>query len=162
MRDEHIIERLDAGPLAQMSQSDREAIERHIAVCDGCRREYSVARLTEDLVRAHTSEAVEPPAFFQTRVLAAWRERRVTDLWSFARLWRTAGGLVSSMAATVAVLVALTFVLPGAATPTGQADPSLTQASYSAEDVIFEGDGFGAVSDGQAATTILGDDDEGR
>lgn len=162
MRDEHIIERLDAGPLAQLSQPEREAMEQHIEVCDNCRREYSVARLAEDLVRVRAAEAIEPPAFFQTRVLAAWRDRRVSDLWSFARMWRSAGALVSSMAATVAVLVALTFVLPGTTTPTGQADPSVAQPAYSAEDVIFDSGGFAAVSDGQAANTILDENDEGR
>jgi predicted anti-sigma-YlaC factor YlaD len=163
MKDEHIIERLDAGPLALMSQPDREVIEQHVAACEACRREYSLARFAEDLVRARVADAVEPPPFFQTRVLAAWRERAVADFWSFARLWRNAGALVSSMAATVAVLVALTFVMPGTTTSTGPADAPVAQANtYSAEDVIFDSDGFATVSDGQAATTIMDEDDEGR
>ena len=162
MKDEHIIERLDAGPLGQMSQQDLAVIEQHVAVCDSCRREYSIARLTDNLIHVRTADAMEPPPFFQTRVLAAWRERRVNDVWSFARMWRSAGGLVSSMAATVAVLVALTFAWPGVATPTVQGDPSVAQATYSAEDVIFDSDGFASVSDGQAANAILDEDDEGR
>lgn len=163
MKDEHIIDRLGSGPLAELGPSELERIERHAAGCESCRREYSVARLTDDLVRVRAAETVEPSPFFQTRVMAAWRERSTGDLWGFARIWRSAGALVSSMAATVAVLVALTFAMPGTTAPAGSTDTQVAQASsYSAEDVIFESDSYASGSEGQAATTILDGDDEER
>jgi predicted anti-sigma-YlaC factor YlaD len=163
MKDEHIISRLETGPVTGLSEQDLNAIEAHVAGCESCRRAYSVARLADDLVRSRTAEFIEPPPFFQTRVLAAWRERRAAgDAWSFARMWRSAGVLVSSMAATVAVLAALTFALP-MATSTGNVDQPLARATaYSAEDVIFDAEGGATVSEGQAVTAILDADAEGR
>lgn len=162
MNDQHIIDRLDAGPLAHLSAREVETIEQHTANCESCRREYSAAQVVDDLVHVRATATVEPSPFFQTRVMAAWRERGTADVWGFARIWRSAAALVSSMAVTVAVLVALTFAMPGT-TFSDQPDPATVQASaYSAEDVIFDGGNDSAVTDGQAATAILNDDDEGR
>ena len=163
MSEQHIIERLENGPLAQFSKSELARVEAHVSGCESCRQAYVVARTAEDLLRTRAADLMPPPPFFQTRVMAAWRERQAaSDVWSFGRLWRTAGAVFSSMAATVAVLAALTFALPPPpATSNGSA---LAQSStYSAEDVIFSPDGSDStVSDEQVVTTIMGADDESR
>ena len=71
--------------------------------------------------------------FFQTRVLAAMRERQAgSSLW---RMWKSAGALVSAMAVTVAALATLTFVAPA---ESGTDLQRLATNGYSAEELILD------------------------
>lgn len=113
MKREHIISILDERPLGQLSEGELEAVRAHAAACDECGRAYDAALIASSLLHARASEGFEPSPFFQTRVLAALRERRAAEETpALVRLWRTAGALVFSMAATVALLAGLTFVAP--------------------------------------------------
>jgi anti-sigma-K factor RskA len=137
MKDEHINAMLDRAPLEALSESEQIAIQSHADVCAECRRALGAARVSSLLLKSRAVETVEPSPFFQTRVLAALRERQsANEAWSLGRLWRSAGVLFSTMAATVAALAALTFVAPQTATqqPTDVASAGRT---YSAEDVIL-------------------------
>jgi hypothetical protein len=114
MRDEHVTDILEGAPLSRLSESDLAAVRAHAARCAECRRAYEAARVSSLLLKEHAALSSEPPPFFQTRVLAALRERREAgEGWSFARLWKATGALVASMAVTVAALAALTFTVPG-------------------------------------------------
>ena len=113
MRDEHVKGILDAAPLAQLGEGELAAVRAHVARCAECLRAYEAARASSLLLKERVAAEVEMPPFFQTRVLAALRERRATEeAPALSRLWRAAGALVSSMAVTVAALVALTFTVP--------------------------------------------------
>ena len=100
------------------------------------RMREAVEKLVSSLMmKARVAETFEPSPFFQTRVLAQLRERRAAEEgWTLARLWKTAGLLVSSMAATVAALAVLTFVAPREATAQGTA----ASGPYTAESVILD------------------------
>ena len=137
MRDEHIIDILEGAPLAQLGERELSTVRAHVEVCAGCSRAYEAAQVASLLVRERAARAFEPSPFFQTRVLAALRERQAAlpEVFSFGRLWRAAGALVSSMATAVVLLAGITLfgLMPGTdATQQGSADP------YSAEAVIFE------------------------
>ena len=163
MNDLHIIKQLENGPLAHLSESELAQVQSHASGCESCGQAFIVARTAENLLRARAADLAAPPPFFQTRVLAAWRERQAAgDMWNFGRLWRSAGAMFSSMAATVAILAVLTFALP--TTPVNSNGSAVAQSSgYSAEDVIFSPEGSDAgVSDEQVVTTIMGADDELR
>ena len=113
MRDEHIIKLLDGAPLASLGASELAAARAHAEVCADCRRALAAAEAASLMLKERAAETFEPSPFFQTRVLAALRERRAAEEgWTFARLWRSAGLLVSSMALTTATLAVLTFVAP--------------------------------------------------
>ncbi|PYS83652.1 MAG: hypothetical protein DMF67_08265 [Acidobacteria bacterium] len=158
MRDEHIKDMLDRAPLASLGDDELAAIHSHAEVCGECSRAYAAARVSASLLEARASREFDPSPFFQTRVLAALRERQSAgEAWSLGRLWKAAGLLVSSMAATVAVLAALTFVAPQATTQ----QIASADGTYTAEDVIL---GQGAVTDGQVSddqvlATLYGTDD---
>ena len=157
MREEHIKELLDREGLAGLGERELAAMRSHAAACGECARAYEAARVSASLLEARGAETFEPSPFFQTRVLAALRERQragVEAAWSFGRLWRAAGLLVSSMAASVAVLAALTFVAPQEATQTQIASAD----AYNAEDVILDQGAPSAtqVSDEQVLATIYG------
>ena len=138
MRDRHIISILESGPFNSLSESDLATVRAHVAHCDGCRRAFEAAQISALLIRERAVAEVEPSPFFQTRVMAALRERQastqapISRLW---RLWKAAGALVSGMAATVAALAVFTFFAPSPeSTP-----PDVASAfdAYSAAEVII-------------------------
>jgi hypothetical protein len=127
---------LDEAPLASLGESELAALRAHAEGCAECRGALDAAGAASLMLRARAAESFEPSPFFQTRVLAALRERRAAEEegWTLARLWKSAGLLVSSMAATTAALVVLTF-----AAPQEQAVAQEVAASpYTAEALLFE------------------------
>lgn len=157
MRDEHIKQLLDEAPLASLGEAELTALRAHAESCAECRRAFESARLSSRMLQARTQETFEPSPFFQTRVLAALRERRAAEeeRWTFARLWRAAGLLVSSMAATTAALAVFTFVAPS--------ETAVAQdvaGTYSAESVIFDEGADDQMTYEQVLTSLYGDEDE--
>jgi anti-sigma-K factor RskA len=156
MRDEHIKKLLDGAPLASLGRAELAAVRAHAESCEDCRRAVASAQLSALMLKTRAGEAFEPPPFFQTRVLAALRERREAEEgWTFARLWRSAGLLVSSMAATVAALAVFTFVAPPE-----QATAQEVAGTYTAESVIFDEDGGEQMTYDQVMTSLYGAEDE--
>jgi hypothetical protein len=135
MRNEHVISILESKPLSELNENDLGEIHAHSPICESCRQAYEAAQVSAILLRERAAEIFEPSPFFQTRVLAALRERRSeNESWAWSRLWRTAGGLASSMVATVATLAILTFVVPG--TPSADSQGTVVNA-YSTEAVVL-------------------------
>ena len=152
MKDKHIINLLESAALAELSESDLSEIRVHANECAGCRQAFDAAQIAALLLKQRAAETFEPPPFFHTRVLAALRERQTTNEWAWSRLWRAAGALASSMAATVAALAVITFVIPGQVTTTNEAT---AVSAYSAEEVILNrGEADDQVSDGQVLSTL--------
>jgi hypothetical protein len=142
MRDGHVIEILESGPFDSLAGSELAEVRAHAEVCADCRRAYDAARVSSLLLRERAAESFEPPPFFQTRVLAALRERQAEQAWALPRLWKSAGALFASMLATVAALGALTFLAPGATQPDA-ADEATAEEVYSAEESILAHGGAG-------------------
>jgi len=136
MNDKHILDLLEHAPLANLSQVDRERIEVHSKECETCQRAFEAAKLSAMMLKEHSLDTFAAPPFFETRVLATLRERAAgKDVWAFGRMWRAAGALVSSMAATVALLAVLSLALPVAQTSTSST--VISANSYSAEDMML-------------------------
>ena len=143
MRDGHVIEILESGPFDSLSEAELSEVRAHVGACAGCRRAYDAARVSAVLLRERVAEPFEPPPFFQTRVLAALRERQAEQqVWALPRLWKAAGALFASMLATVATLGALTFLAPGAS-PSDAGDEAAVEESYSAEESFLAQGGGG-------------------
>ena len=141
MNHTHITDILDNEPLASLSEAELQTIRVHVANCIDCARAFEAAERIAMLLKERTSEAAENSLtanpFFQTRVLAAWREQQLTGgAWSLRRLWNTTGALVASMAATTAMLAVLAFAAPSETTTQVQA----AVVPYSAESVVFDQD----------------------
>src|SRR5215208_8073220 len=158
MRDEHIKRLLDEAPLSSLGEAELAAVRAHAETCVECGRAFEAARLSSRMLKARTEEAFEPSPFFQTRVLAALRERRAAEeeRWTLGRLWKSAGLLFSSMAATVAALAVFTFVAPAEQT----AGQELASGTYSAESVILGEAGDGQMTYDQVITSLYGAEDE--
>jgi anti-sigma-K factor RskA len=138
MKNEHVISILDSQSLGALNENDLGQIRAHSALCESCRQAYEAAQASAMLLQERTAETFEPSPFFQTRVLATLRERQTAnEAWAWSRLWRTAGGLASSMVATVATLAVLTFVLPATQNADLQSPTAVVNA-YSTEAVVFD------------------------
>ena len=157
MRDEHIKKLLDEAPLSSLGRAELAAVRAHAEVCEECRRAVAAAQLSSLMLKARTRETFEPSPFFQTRVLAALRERRASEeeRWTLARLWRSAGLLVSSMAATTAALAVFTFVAPSEAAVAQE-----VAGTYTAESVIFGEGADEQMTYDQVLTSLYGSEEE--
>ena len=164
MNDNHITEILDNTPFSALSESELSTIRAHAAGCHECEQAFTAARLSSLLLQERVSEAAENAAnanpFFQTRVMAAWREQQTGSAWSFRRLWNATGALVASMAATTAALAVLMFVAPATDTANQQ---TAALAPYSAESVVLGQDRDDSqLTNDQVISAIYDDDDEGK
>jgi hypothetical protein len=164
MNTNHITEILDNAPLADLSAAELQTIRTHVAECAGCAQAFEAAQISSLLMRERTSEAAESAfnanPFFQTRVLAAWREQQSSaGVWTFRRLWNATGAIVASMAATTAALAVLTFVVPASDT-TNQQIAAIVPSS--AETVILDQDQNDQISNDQVINAIYAGDDEGK
>jgi hypothetical protein len=132
MKDNHIIEVLEGSALTALSEDELNLVRAHASVCHSCQKAFAAAQLATLLVKERAAETIEPSPFFQTRVMAALRERQMSN--SPLRMWKAAKALVSAMAATVAALAVLTFVVPAETNEFQQ----VAANSYSAEEIILD------------------------
>ena len=159
MKDKHIIEVLDNASIASLSESELSEVQAHVRECVSCRGAYEASRLSAIVLQSRAQAMIEPSPFFQTRVMAAWRERQAEEsvpaMW---RLWNSAKAVVSSMAVTTAALAVLSFVIPGSSPPA----VDQTASALSAESVIMGQASDDQMSYEQVLSTIYGDEDEAR
>ena len=160
MKETHITHMLDETPLAGISESELGSIRAHTANCADCARAFEAAQLSQLLIESRADEAAASArnanSFFQTRVLAAWREQQERG-WTLGRLWKVTGALVSSMVVTTAALAVLTFIVPAE-----ESTPVQTGvASRSAESVMFD-QSEEEMTNEQALNAIYYDEEEAR
>jgi hypothetical protein len=140
MRETHIIKIIEERCVAGLCETEIAEIEIHIADCADCRWAYGAAQVSDDLVRARVAESVEASPFFNTRVMAALRERELSpELPALLRMWKAAGALVSVMAALVVILIGLTIFGTNSDLQFQQSDLAASQNIYSPEYVVFGG-----------------------
>lgn len=135
MKNNHIIEIIDSGSVASLSQDQLDRVKAHALDCASCHKAFEAAQLSALVIKERAQATIEPSPFFQTRVLAAWREKQAVDnVPAFVRLWNSARALVSAMAVATLALGVVSFISPEQAT----AVPEQTVSAYSAESVIFD------------------------
>jgi hypothetical protein len=110
MKDNHIVHLLESRSVASLSVAELEMVRAHTAGCAECLLAYQAAQASLSLLQQRASVVVEPPPFFQTRVMAAIREQKLApQRLGFLKLWQTARPVIASMGAFVAMLLALAF-----------------------------------------------------
>jgi anti-sigma-K factor RskA len=160
MKCKEIIVLLESKAFGSLNEDDLSGIQIHIVDCSDCDQAFQSARVSSVLLHERAVAEFEPSPFFQTRVMANWRERQAAgEGWAWSRLWRSAGALASSMVATVAALAVLTFVVPGNDVASGSLQATSLN-SYSAEEVLLEQSAANEEpSDGQLLSSIYGGDE---
>jgi hypothetical protein len=135
MKNNHIIEIIDSASVASLSESQLDVVRAHALECASCSSAFEAAKLSAFVIKQRAQVTVEPSPFFQTRVLAALRERQAVDsVPAFVRLWNSARALVSAMAVATVALAVVSFISPEQAT----AVPEQPAPAYSAESVILD------------------------
>jgi hypothetical protein len=138
MRGDHIIKMLEETSVGRLSESEIALIGSHTAECSDCLKAYETARISAVMVKARTREIVEPSPFFETRVMATLRERHLSPtINTFLNLWKAASALVSTMAAVIVILIALSFYVDGSPQDE-EVDMSAIQAAFSPETVLLD------------------------
>jgi len=136
MKDRHILEILDEKNFAELSNDELTIFQAHSASCADCRQAFEAARISSALLNVRArAEAVEPSAFFQSKVLTAIREKQNLrkPIAAFRRWWQASYALVCSMLFIVVTLAALTFLAPKS-----NADQAVsTYNLYSTDSVIL-------------------------
>jgi hypothetical protein len=157
MSEKHIIEVLDNAALASLSPGELDELRAHARDCEPCNSAFAAALLSATALKERARVVIEPSPFFQTRVMAAWREQQATEsvpaLW---RLWKSSRALVSSMALTTAVLGAFSFMISAPASNV----LDQTASAFSAESVILGQEGDDQLSYEQVLNVIYTEDEE--
>lgn len=157
MKENHIVDLLERHSLGSLSIAELETVQAHTAACPECLLAYQAAQASLRLLQERASAIVEPPPFFQTKVMAAIRERQLAPKrLGFLNAWQTARPLVASMGAFVVMLLALTFFMNTPEPPVEPAD--LTSMNDSAPEwVIADPDDTGDEMTYSQALTVLYD-----
>lgn len=135
MKDKHIIEVIDSVAFASLSQIELDEVKAHTRECASCLSAFEAAQVSALVIKQRAQVKVEPSPFFHTKVLAALRERQQAEsVPAFARLWKSASVLVSTMALVTIALAVMTFVYPDQATAVTEQVASVDTA----EAVIFD------------------------
>jgi anti-sigma factor RsiW len=108
MRDDHIINLIEERAIESLTASERQMIAAHTANCPACHHAFDVARITSQLLHERAAVVVEPPPFFQTKVLAAIREKGQASF-GLQKMWLAARALLTSMAMLVVLLTAFSY-----------------------------------------------------
>ncbi|HEX2523465.1 MAG TPA: hypothetical protein VHP35_15185 [Terriglobia bacterium] len=110
MRENHIVNLLEERPLGRLNVAELEIVKAHTAACAECLRAYEATQASLLLLQERASVIVEPPPFFETKVMAAIREQKLAPKrFGFLSMWQTARPLVASMGVFIVMLLALTF-----------------------------------------------------
>ena len=157
MKDKHITEVLDNAALATLSQSELAEIRVHVQDCEACRKAFAAAQVSAVMIKERAQAVTEPSPFFQTRVMAAWREQQALEnVPAMLRLWRSSRALVSSMALATVALGALSFMISAPATATLDQTAS---SAYSVDSVML-GQDDDQLSYDQVLNAIYTDDED--
>ena len=110
MNENHIVELLEKRSVGSLNVAELEIVRAHTAVCPECLLAYQAAQASLGLLQERTAVIVAPPPFFQSKVMAAIREQKLSPKrLGFLNVWQSARPLIASMGALVVMLLALTF-----------------------------------------------------
>ncbi|HEX8267115.1 MAG TPA: hypothetical protein VF596_17065 [Pyrinomonadaceae bacterium] len=139
MKSKHITKILNETAFNDLSRAEIAEINAHADDCPRCRKAFQAARMSSALLENRVSEVFEPSPFFETRVLAALREKQIVakPIAAFWRWWKASSVVVFPILLVVITLMALTIFSP-------QPPLQATAASddFSTEQIIFQGNDF--------------------
>src|SRR5689334_1725867 len=157
MKDKHITEVLNSAALASLSAAEVAEIRAHAQDCEACGSALRAAQVSAVMIKQRAQVVMEPSPFFQTRVMAAWREQQATEsVPALLRLWRSSRALVSSMALATVALGALSFMISAPATTA----LDQTASAVSAESVLLGQDADDQLTYDQVLNVMYTDDED--
>lgn len=135
MINKHITHILDEFAFDALNQIELATIETHVAECESCRLSFEAAKVSFVLLKTRSTETCSPSPFFETRLMARWRETQVKSTTAFWRWWQASNAVVSAIIVVVAALLIITLIAPK--TSTNAAEQASLLENYSTEKVIL-------------------------
>jgi hypothetical protein len=161
MRCKQVRDAIAQNPLGRLDRDLSIAILAHCEGCAECRRQLDGAAVATSLIKARASQEIEPSPFFQTRVLAAIRDRAaVAGRLSAERMWNSARAIIASMVAVVVILLALNLFAPHPPLEPVAGDSG--RNGYSVETVVMEDNNAApddSLTSGQVLDTVFASGD---
>jgi hypothetical protein len=152
------VEELIQRGASEVESAELSGIELHAEGCASCQRAYSSWAISQELIKARAVDEVQPPPFFNRRVMALIRERKAApQAASLADFWRASKMVFGSIIAVILILVSLTIVTSvrtGSTEPTDSASTELAVGNNSAEQVVM-GDTSTAANDNLSNTQVM-------
>lgn len=139
MNDKHITHILDELLPDGLSEIQNVEIQKHVAHCEGCLHSFEAWRLSSVLLKVRAAETFEPSPFFQTKMMAALREKQAKSVAAFWNWWQASTPVLSAMVVVIVALVVLTLFAPNAPQVTAQGEAAAF-GNFSAETLILNED----------------------
>jgi predicted anti-sigma-YlaC factor YlaD len=137
MKDRHILDILDQTAFAEIKGGELATVQAHCAECADCRQAFAAAGISAQMLNVRAAlPAIEPSAFFQSKVLNAIQREKQNlrkPIAAFWRWWQASYPLVCSMLFIVITLAALTMLAPKSNTDQAVSTYNL----YSTDSVIL-------------------------
>jgi hypothetical protein len=159
MMERHIIEILDEKGLGALDAAELDTVRAHASHCADCRCGLEAARVSGALLTARAAVPLpEPSAFFQSKVLAAIREKQNLrkPIEAFRRWWQVAYPMVCSMLFVVITLALLTVLAPRP----DSAQAASTYRLYSTDSIILNQNPPRSITNEQALEVIYAEQRE--
>ena len=139
MKSKHITTILDETPFKDLNREQLAEINSHTENCARCQSAFQASRISSALMKNRSPEVFEPSPFFETKVLAALREKQIVakPIAAFWRWWQASSVVVFPILLVVITLMALTFF-----TPKQQVQATASTDEFSTEQIIFQGNDF--------------------
>jgi anti-sigma factor RsiW len=156
MKSKHITKILDEIGFKNLTGAQRTEIRHHVEACGKCRAAFEAAQFSSALLQNRSAETFEPSPFFETKVLAALREKQMlaNPIAAFWRWWRASSVVVFPILLVVITLMALTVFAPQQPVQATIAD------DFSADTVIFpSGDSNNELTTAQALQILYDQND---
>jgi predicted anti-sigma-YlaC factor YlaD len=156
MRDEHIIKLIEGRSIEGLTAAERQMIEAHADECTACRRAFDVAGIAARLLHERAAVAVEPPSFFQTKVLAAIREKG-QESFGLRKMWLAARAMLASMAMLVVLLTGFSYYTGDIESRPNDTSQLISDLNLDPDELLLSGQenlADGDVSDSQVLTDL--------
>ncbi len=159
MKSKHITKILDDTAFKDLSASQIAEINAHSESCARCRKAFQAARISSALLENRSAEVFEPSPFFETKVLAALREKQIVakPIAAFWRWWQASSAVVLPILLVVFTLMALTIFAPQQTLQTTAAADE-----FSTEQIIFQGNDFNRELTTSQALQIIYEQNDSR
>lgn len=152
MNDKHITYILDELSPEGLSEIQNAEVQAHVTHCESCLRSFEAWRVSSVLLKARVAETFEPSPFFQTKMMAALREKQAKSVAAFWNWWQASTPVLSAMVVVIVALVVLTLFAPNA--PINAQDQAAAFGNFSAETIILNEDLNAEITAGQTLQII--------
>ena len=153
MKNQHITDILNKHTFNGLGENDVAIIESHIAHCRSCLKSYQAWQISSTLLKVGALQTFSPSPFFETKLMAAVREKQAKSVAFFWRWWQASNTVIAAMIFAVVALLFMTLLSPKASF--NQSEQASILDNYSTDEIIFDqNDSTAELTNGQTLQII--------